>query len=247
MAQARKLFTSESVTMGHPDKVADQISDAVLDDPAAGPDEPRGLRDAGDHRPRDRRRRDHHETPTSTAGRHRPRDRHGDRLRRPQHGLRLPILRGARRDPRAVARHRPGRRRATQARQRAGRRRPGADVRLRLRRDQGAHAAADPPAHRLSSGSARRREQGEIEWLRPDGKSQVTVEYDDGKPGRHRHDRPLHPAQRVGRPNATIRKDRSSRRSSSRIVPADMVDDQIMLHINPTGRFVVGGPTATPA
>ena len=54
-------FTSESVTEGHPDKMADQISDAILDailEP--GPDEPGRLRDVRDHRPGHRRRRDHH-------------------------------------------------------------------------------------------------------------------------------------------------------------------------------------------
>ena len=57
----RHLFTSESVTEGHPDKIADQISDAVLDavleqDPYG----PRGLRSAGDHRNLRGGRRDHH-------------------------------------------------------------------------------------------------------------------------------------------------------------------------------------------
>ena len=53
------LFTSESVTEGHPDKVADQISDGVLDAVMQGrPVRPRRLRDAGQHRPRRRLRRD---------------------------------------------------------------------------------------------------------------------------------------------------------------------------------------------
>ena len=49
---SRWTFTSESVTEGHPDKMADQISDSILDAIlAAGPDGPGGVRDAGDHRP----------------------------------------------------------------------------------------------------------------------------------------------------------------------------------------------------
>ena len=53
----KHLFTSESVTEGHPDKIADQISDSVLDALlAAGPDEPGRLRDDGHHRPRLHRR-----------------------------------------------------------------------------------------------------------------------------------------------------------------------------------------------
>ena len=60
MASGKYLFTSESVSMGHPDKLADQISDGVLDALLAqDPYEPRGLRDDGHHRPGRRRRRDH--------------------------------------------------------------------------------------------------------------------------------------------------------------------------------------------
>jgi hypothetical protein len=50
------LFTSESVTEGHPDKIADQISDAVLDHPGRRPPFPGGLRDDADHGPGSRRR-----------------------------------------------------------------------------------------------------------------------------------------------------------------------------------------------
>ena len=58
----RHIFTSESVTEGHPDKMADQISDAVLDAVLAeDPDGPRGLRSAGHHRHLRGRRRDHHQ------------------------------------------------------------------------------------------------------------------------------------------------------------------------------------------
>ena len=62
VAQGKFLFTSESVSMGHPDKLADQISDGVLDAlPRPGPVQPRGLRDAGDHGPGRGRRRNHHQ------------------------------------------------------------------------------------------------------------------------------------------------------------------------------------------
>jgi S-adenosylmethionine synthetase len=63
-----------------------------------------------------------------------------------------------------------------------GRRRPGPDVRLRLRRNAGADAAADLPAHRLVERQAMLRRDGRLPWLRPDAKSQVTVRYVDGKP-----------------------------------------------------------------
>ena len=53
MAREEYLFTSESVTEGHPDKIADQVSDAVLDAILSpGSDGPRGLRDPAHHGPR---------------------------------------------------------------------------------------------------------------------------------------------------------------------------------------------------
>ena len=66
---------------------------------------------------------------------------------------------------------------------RAGRRRPGHDVRLRLRRHQGAHAGAD--RLRASPGQApggRAQEGHRSPWARPDGKTQVSVRYEDDRP-----------------------------------------------------------------
>ena len=57
----RHLFTSESVTEGHPDKIADQISDGILDAILAQDPWPRRVRDAGHDRPGHHRRRDHHQ------------------------------------------------------------------------------------------------------------------------------------------------------------------------------------------
>ena len=110
--RAHVLFTSESVTEGHPDKIADQISDAVLD--AVAHDDPMGrvaLRDADHHRPRRRRRRDH----DRDVRRHpapRARDGRGHRLHARQVRLRRRDVRRDRRARRAVARHRAGRRRS---------------------------------------------------------------------------------------------------------------------------------------
>ena len=70
LAEGEHLFTSESVTEGHPDKVADQISDGVLDAiMAEDPERPRRLRDPGQHRHGGGLRRDLDRRPTSTSRR----------------------------------------------------------------------------------------------------------------------------------------------------------------------------------
>ena len=98
---ARWTFSSESVTEGHPDKMADQVSDSVLDAIlAADPERSCRLRDARDHRPVRGRRRDHHQR----LRRHpqdRPRDDQGDRLRQRPVRLRRQHLRRDRVDRRA--------------------------------------------------------------------------------------------------------------------------------------------------
>ena len=144
------LFTSESVTEGHPDKIADQISDGVLDAVLARrPQRPRRLRDAGQHRPGRRLGGDQHRHLRRHPG-HRPQDDREDRLRRRGSRLQRQLVRGAQRDRQAVAGHRPGRQRGLRAPHRhlgrarpRRRRRPGNDVRLRGARDGRADAAAD--------------------------------------------------------------------------------------------------------
>ena len=147
-------FTSESVTEGHPDKMADQISDAILDAIArAGSAEPGGMRDHGHHRVGHRRRRDFHlglrRHPVGGSA-----NDHPDRLRHRDLRLRRQDLRCDGGHRRAVGRHRPGCRQVRRGPhrdgqwrrlRRAGRRGPGHDVRLRLQRDRRLDAAADPP------------------------------------------------------------------------------------------------------
>ena len=80
-----------------------------------------------------------------------------------------------------------------------------------------------------------------LDYLRPDGKSQVTVEYVDGKPARVDTVVISDPAQPRG--DAEDRSARtSSRRSSSRCSPRAAGPEKTNYHINPTGRFVIGGP-----
>ena len=95
-------------------------------------------------------------------------------------------------------------------------------------------------AHRLSYRLAQVRKSGEVPYLRPDGKSQVTVEYENGKPVRvdtivisTQHDPDVSHEQ--------IEKDMKEK-VVNQVIPAELLDDQTIYHINPTGRFVIGGP-----
>ena len=96
-------------------------------------------------------------------------------------------------------------------------------------------------AHQLVRRLSEARRKGEIEFLRPDGKSQVTVEYEGRAPDPRRDRRRLHPARRgdqARRPEGS----RSSKRSSGAVIPAELLTRDTKFHINPTGRFVIGGP-----
>ena len=95
-------------------------------------------------------------------------------------------------------------------------------------------------AHGLTRRLAEARKSGELPWLRPDGKSQVTVEYRDGKPARV-HTVVVSTQHHPDVANETIR--RSIREAVvDAVVPADLLDAETICHVNPTGRFVVGGP-----
>ena len=96
-------------------------------------------------------------------------------------------------------------------------------------------------AHRILNRLTEARQKGEVDWLRPDSKSQVTVEYDGQQAGADRHGRRLHPARPRRQPEGDPRV-RHRARSSSRCCPTELVNGEITYHINPTGRFVVGGP-----
>jgi len=95
-------------------------------------------------------------------------------------------------------------------------------------------------AHRLLEHLSRVRRQRKLPYLRPDAKSQVTVEYQDGKPRRvhtvvvsTQHD----PKVSHGR----IKRDMIAQ-VIKKVVPARYLDGDTIYHVNPTGRFVVGGP-----
>jgi len=95
-------------------------------------------------------------------------------------------------------------------------------------------------AHRLTETLAERRKSGDIEWLRPDGKAQVTVVYEDRRP--------------VAVDTVVVATQHSPDVSSRRLrntiieeiieptIPEELRSKKVKYHINPTGRFVIGGP-----
>ena len=95
-------------------------------------------------------------------------------------------------------------------------------------------------AHRLTRRLSEVRKSGELPYLRPDGKSQVTVEYLDGKPVRV-DAIVLSTQHSADADQQTIRRDLIERVVRPTI-PASLLDEETKYFINPTGRFVVGGP-----
>lgn len=95
-------------------------------------------------------------------------------------------------------------------------------------------------ANKLALQLTKVRKEGVLPYLRPDGKTQVTVEYDDGKPVRV--DTIVISSQHAPEvSNEQIRKD-IIEKVIAPIVPAEMLDAKTKYYINPTGRFVIGGP-----
>ncbi len=95
-------------------------------------------------------------------------------------------------------------------------------------------------AHKLTRRLSEVRKSGALPWLRPDGKSQVTVEYCYGKPCRV--DTVLVSTQHA--PDITQKEIREAiiDHVIMPMLPPEMVDDQLKIYVNPTGRFVIGGP-----
>jgi len=227
------LFTSESVSEGHPDMVADQISDAVLDDLIA---QDPGSRVAC-------------ETLVTTglaivAGEVTTKGHvdvqqvvrhtiHGVGYTRAEYGIdsaTCGVLTSIHEQSPDIARGvDPG----------------GAG-------DQGmmvGFACTETPelmplpialSHRILNRLTEARQNGEVDWLRPDSKSQVTIEFDGHKPVRI--DTVVVSTQHAPDvSNEEIRKYIIENVIQPEL-PSELVDDKIVYHINPTGRFVIGGP-----
>jgi S-adenosylmethionine synthetase len=95
-------------------------------------------------------------------------------------------------------------------------------------------------AHKIMQIAAQARKEGTLSFLRPDGKCQVSVQYTDGKPRRvatvvlsHQHSEEVaYKELKEALIESVIRK----------AIPANLLDRETVFHVNPTGRFVIGGP-----
>ena len=231
------LFTSESVTEGHPDKMADQISDAILDDIIA----------------KDPKARVACETLVSNgfcviAG-----ELKTKAYTPMQDIVRTVVKEIGYTDATYGFDHRS-------AAVLNGIGEQSAEIRQGVDQESGEIGAGDQGlmfgyacketetlmplpihlAHRLTERLAEVRKEGIIPYLRPDGKAQVSVRYENGKPVKvetvvisTQHHENITQEQ--------IRED-VIREVIHHVIPSDMLDDAIVYHINPTGSFVVGGP-----
>lgn len=95
-------------------------------------------------------------------------------------------------------------------------------------------------AHNLTRRLSETRRSGELDYLRPDGKSQVTVEYRDGKP--HRVEAVVISTQHADEVSTEQLRDDILNKVIKPTVPSNLLDENTKYHINPTGRFVIGGP-----
>ena len=95
-------------------------------------------------------------------------------------------------------------------------------------------------AHKLSKRLTEVRKNGEIDFLRPDGKTQVTVEYENDVP--KRIETILISTQHLDGITNEVLKKEVIEKVINTVVPKEMMDEDTKIYINPTGRFVIGGP-----
>jgi S-adenosylmethionine synthetase len=95
-------------------------------------------------------------------------------------------------------------------------------------------------AHKLVKGLSCLRRDGTVDYLRPDGKSQVTIEYDGNTPVRV--DAVVVSSQHSPLVTQETMKEDITEKIINRVIPAAMMDAKTKIYVNPTGRFVVGGP-----
>jgi S-adenosylmethionine synthetase len=236
----RYLFTSESVTMGHPDKVADHISDAILDAMLAG--DPKS-RVACETMVKDNL--------VIVAG---------EITSRAVVDIPTVVRETVRKigydDP-----HLGFDCESCAVMVSLGKQSPdisqGVTEGAGLHKEQGAgdqgvmfgYACRETPqlmpmsiqlAHAITTRLEKMRQSKKLPWLRPDGKSQVTVEYENGKPRR------VHTVVVAAQHAPTITYKQLRKQIIEKVVlpvlPKRLVDKNIIFHINETGRFIIGGP-----
>jgi S-adenosylmethionine synthetase len=95
-------------------------------------------------------------------------------------------------------------------------------------------------AHKLTRRLSEVRKNGTLPWLRPDGKSQVTIEYSFGIP--KRVDTVLVSTQHAPEIDQQDIREAVIEHVIQPVIPSEMVDSQMKIYVNPTGRFVIGGP-----
>jgi len=243
------LFTSESVTEGHPDKMCDQISDAVLDACLA----------------QDLRSRVACETATKTGyvmllgeittsadlnydklAREVITGIGYDRAKKGFDGATCGVLVAISQQSGDIAMG------VDQALESKSGEMTEAEVEAIGAGDQGmmfGYACDETPmlmptpiylAHKLSRRLADVRKDGTLDWVRPDGKSQVTIEYQHGKPVRV--DTALISTQHAPEISQEEIRELIIKHVIRPVLPEEMVDDEMKIFVNPTGRFVTGGP-----
>ena len=229
MADMRSLFTSESVTEGHPDKIADQISDAILKDDPLGRVACETLVTTGMALIAG-------EITTKTwvdipsIVRHTIRDVGYTRAKYGFDDQTCAVISTIDKQSPDIA----------LGVDTGGAGDQGLMFGFAVRETEEFMPLPITLAHRLTMRLAEARKKRILEWLRPDGKSQVTVEYAGGRPVRveavvistqHAESVPT-PELREAILEEIIRP----------VVPAALLDENTKFHINPTGRFVIGGP-----
>ena len=102
-------------------------------------------------------------------------------------------------------------------------------------------------SHKLSRKLAEVRKSGALGYLGPDGKSQVTIEYDNGKPARceaivisSQHDESI--LDSTGKKITDKARNEIIETVVKPVVPKEMIDEKTKMYVNPTGKFVIGGP-----
>jgi S-adenosylmethionine synthetase len=95
-------------------------------------------------------------------------------------------------------------------------------------------------AHRLTMRLSQARRNDELAWLRPDGKSQVSVEYEGGTP--RRIDAIVVSCQHSEAVDINVLRSEVRGKIIEPVIPRGMIDERTKIYINPTGRFVIGGP-----